>query len=360
MEWVDPDLVAIIEQFAVPGQTKSCEIFGSGHIHDTYLLNQGNPSARFILQKFNHQVFTEPLKVTHNLELILAHLKEKRSHCPLEPLTIVPTIQQESIYFHQQRGYWRMFEYVEDSYVVDQVQNNQQALEGSRAFGVFLALLGDFPVHQLHVTIPNFHHVGHRFQQLKEAINLNPVNRLAEVNVLVEMALERQPQVEQLSQMIDGKTLPLKVTHNDTKISNILFHRKTLQGLSVVDLDTVMPGFLMYDFGDMARTFCNLGKEEAPQCDFSMGYFLEICKGFLVPFKGQVTHEEIESLNWGPWLMTYIMGIRFLADYIRGDTYYKVSYPRHNFDRASNQLHLVKKIEDAAAQIQATILQYVT
>ncbi len=347
----------ILKQFPLEGHILSCDSFGSGHIHDTYLVTQST-GQRYILQRFNHLVFTEPQKVMENLQMVLNHLqmKDGNEDSAMQNLSLVQTISRNPLWHDSQGGYWRLFDYVENSFAIDKVEAPEQACEGALAFGHFLAQLLDLPATKLHITIKDFHHVGRRFEQLREAVTKDVQNRAASVKMLTDFALERQEQVSYLSTLIDGNQLPLRVTHNDTKINNILFHTETQKGLCVVDLDTVMPGLLMYDFGDMARTFCPEGGEEDQTINFRMEIFDQMCQGFFLnDFKDMITTQEKDSLRWGPWLMSYLMGVRFLADYINGDLYYKISYPMHNLDRANNQLLLVKEIEEHSDQIESCI-----
>lgn len=354
------ELQEVFEYFRLAGPVDAVQSFGSGHIHDTYLLTcKGTARHQYILQKFNHRVFKDPEKVMENIHRVIEHIQNKPSAQKkhLQSLTIIPTCSGSRILQIDKESYWRVFKYIDHSYSIDKVTQPVEATEAALAFGLFLDLLRDMNVYQLHRTIENFHHVGKRFEQLEQSISKDPLKRVQDNPMEISFAKSRKNQVRFLSSLIDGDSLPLRVTHNDTKINNVLFQENSTTGICVVDLDTIMPGYLMYDFGDMARTFCNPLNEDDPAqgVSFRMEIFEALCEGFFKGFGQGMDRLEIESLVYAPWLMTFIMGIRFLGDYFGGDIYYKISYPSHNLDRARNQFKLVQEIERKQKDITSVI-----
>ncbi|GJM28111.1 MAG: aminoglycoside phosphotransferase [Cyclobacteriaceae bacterium] len=342
-------------QFEFPGPVVNISPFGSGHIHDTYLIScSDTDSSRFVLQKFNHNVFKNPQQVMINIQKVLSHLDQPSR---LEPMQIIRTRQGELLYQSDDGVYWRVFSYLDHSESFDQLLNRQQAREAAGAFGCFLEMLSEMDSEELYTTIPDFHHLGTRFDQLKEATRSGSEKRMKTCPKQIEFALSKEPQVIKFCKFLNHPKVPKRVTHNDTKLNNVLFKQGTTQAFSVIDLDTVMPGLLLYDFGDMARTFCNSVPEEgeASQVLFRMDYFEALCEGFFSNFRLNLQTMELNSLKAGPWWMTFIMGIRFLTDYLLGDVYYKINYPEHNLNRAENQFALLADIENKQSIINENI-----
>lgn len=354
-------LLQVLEHFTLAGPVATVEGYGSGHIHDTYLVacQAPVPHNKYILQKFNHKVFKSPKKVMENIHRVIRHIQEKPLSQiePLQSLKIIPTHSGEQILQSNKDSYWRVFNFIDHTYAIDLVQHPSEALEAGLAFAHFFDLLRDMNARQLHHTIEDFHHVGKRFQQLEQAVMADSCQRVKDHQAEISFARSRKDRVDFLSELIDSATLPWRVTHNDTKINNVLFQEQSHIGISVVDLDTVMPGYLMYDFGDMARTFCNPVMEEDPiqGVQFRMEVFDALCEGFFRGLSQGIKPVEIDSLVHAPWLMTYIMGIRFLRDFLSGDIYYKISYPLHNLDRARNQFKLIEEIEKNQENITLAI-----
>lgn len=349
------------QEFELPGSIISISSLGSGHIHDTYLVTCQDPgSSKFVLQKFNHLVFVQPEQVAANIRLVYRHFQASKDATSLVPLELFETKSGQPLYKSSQGDYWRLFNYIDRSDSYDQVYHRDQALGGAIAFGSFIQALHELDPGDLFTTIPDFHSLKHRFKQLTEAVSEDRVNRVDQYRSEVEFALKRESMVLHLTELAEADEIPTRVTHNDTKINNVLFRKDTTEAISVIDLDTVMPGLLLYDFGDMARTFCNnaLEEESAQKAFFRMNMFEALCEGFFQGIKFRLSRAEIDSLKSGPWWMTYIMGIRFLADFINGDIYYKISYELQNLDRARNQFSLLSDIEKKQTQIDQMVDTY--
>ena len=339
-------------RFDLPGTIKDISPLGSGHIHDTYLITcTDQEHSRFVLQKFNQEVFRNPLEVMSNIDKVLEQIDKNQSKS-FEPLRIIKTLDGDLIHLEQSHFY-RIYNYIGNSDSFDQVTTIDQAIGGARAFGEFLELLGGVSPSELYTTIPDFHNLNTRFSQLKQAVAEDMAGRLKDFGSEVEFALARESKVLECSSLLENPNVPFRVTHNDTKINNVLFKQESTTAICVVDLDTIMPGLLLFDFGDMARTFCNAVLEEgnSEEAFFRLEIFEGVCQGFFQSITSSLPKPEVESLKIGPWWMTYIMAIRFLADFLNGDVYYKINSPLQNLDRARNQLNLVKDIEEKQDQI---------
>ena len=348
------DFAFLDQEFEFPGPVKNISSLGSGHIHDTFLVICSDPdSSKFVLQKFNQKVFKNPQEVMSNIAQVLDHLNKSPKDTTMQPLHIIKTRNGDLIYQNRSGSFWRVYNFIDQSDSFDRVTHRDHALGAAKAFGQFFKLLNGLNPSDLFTTIPDFHHLDIRFQQLKKAVAKDVVGKVDHYTKEVEFALGRAQQVAEYSKLIDNNLIPIRVTHNDTKINNVLFKQGTTQGICVVDLDTIMPGLLLYDFGDMGRTFCNNVLEEGKADDaiFRIDIFQSLCEGFFGTIGIPLGKEEVESLKVGPWWMTFIMGIRFLTDFLSGDVYYKIGYAHQNLDRARNQFNLVADIEKKQGKI---------
>lgn len=347
------DFPAIIGQFAISGSVAAVTPHGSGHIHDTFRVQQaqaGQPD--YLLQRVNHHVFKNVPALMENMRQVTAHLREKVASRPggrpeQEVLTLIPTLSGQDYYQDQAGNYWRMLLFLPDTNSYDLVQTPQQAYEGGKAFGRFQALLADFPADRLHETIPNFHNIQSRLEQLQAAIGRDPLGRVGEVGAEIAAIEQRADLMRQIYLLGQSGQLPLRITHNDTKFNNVLLD-KANRAQCVIDLDTVMPGYVAYDFGDAIRTTVNTAAEDeadTSKIEVNMDLFTGFTAGFLAETGAVLTETEIASLSLGVLLLPYIMAVRFLTDYIDGDHYYKIHFPQHNLQRARAQLALVKKLE---------------
>lgn len=319
--------------------------YGDGHINDTYLA-QSTP--KYILQRINTDVFKRPDQVMENIASVTKHLKEKiiqEGGNPLrETLTVVKTESGEN-YLQDEEGCYRVYRFIEGARTYNLPESPEQMYQAAKAIGKFQKRLADFPADQLHETIPQFHDTPNRVEQLKQAISQNRSGRLDTCQPEVEFALEMSRYASLITDAMVAGQVPLRVTHNDTKLNNIMLDDKTGEGICVIDLDTVMPGSLLYDYGDALRFGASSGAED--EQDLSKIYFVmpvyeAFTRGFLEEAGEAMTEKERELLPWSIVLMTYECGIRFLADHLNGDVYFKIHRPNQNLDRARTQLQLVR------------------
>lgn len=348
MEIIMHDFPAIANKFYPEGKFHSCEPYGSGHIHETFLLikSSGENIQKFILQRFNNSVFREPEKVMNNIRKITTHLKKfgKRQSDTLY-LAMVPTITNEYWYQDELKNYWRCFDFIEGSFTIDRVEKNSQAYEAAKIFGNFLLSLSEINVNDLDITIPDFHNIVKRLELLDAVIK--SANEIRKTTASREIS-----QISQYDDLVKEylfilPEIPVRVTHNDTKINNVLFSSSTGKGLCVIDLDTVMPGTVLSDFGDMVRTFTNTGEEDEMDLRkvyYSPEIFKEMAVGFIEGVSGILKPIEKNNLILGGKLIIFMQAVRFLTDYLAGDIYYKIEYPEHNLVRTRNQLKLLDSL----------------
>lgn len=352
------DYPAIAGKFFPEGKFHLCEPYGSGHIHETFLLvkSSGANIKKFILQRFNNSVFKEPEKVLNNIRKITAHLKKNIGLPGSLYLSMVPTINNIYWYKDESDNYWRCFDFIEGSYSIDRVEKNSQAYEAAKFFGNFILSLSDFKPGDLEITIPDFHNIEKRLQWFNEAfLSGNKERNLA--------ARQEIKKINQYYKMIGEylcilPDLPVRVTHNDTKINNVLFSSATGKGLCVIDLDTVMPGTVLSDFGDMVRTFTNSASEDEKdlmKVFFNPGIFKKMTVGFLEGIGTILKPIERNNLILGGKIIIYMQAIRFLTDYLSGDPYYKIDYPDHNLVRTRNQLKLLDSFLEHENEAQSFI-----
>ncbi len=354
------NLKEIIGKFNI---TDGATPYGKGHINDTYLSNACEP--RYILQRINNNVFKRPQDVMENIVRVTAHLKKKiieeGGDPKRETLNLVKTHDGEPYYVTAKGDYFRMYEFIEGAQTYEIVEEPIHFYNAAKAFAKFQQRLADFPAEKLHETIPSFHDTTVRFQQLKDAIANDVAGRLKDVQAEVEFALAREKDVSVIVDAIKEGTVPLRVTHNDTKYNNIMIDDKTGLGICVIDLDTVMPGSLLYDYGDSLRFGTNPADEDEKDlskvyCDLNL--FEMFTKGYMEELKDVMTPREKELMPFAAKLMTYECGIRFLADYLNGDTYFKIKYPEHNLDRCHTQFKLVQDMEEKETLMKEIVKKY--
>ncbi len=355
----------IIQQFQLYGDLQSAKSWGGGHINDTYLLlfNQAGIEVKYILQKLNQTVFTNPEAVTNNISLVCNHLANKWRLTGVKDtsrryLGLIPTLDGHAAFIDEDQEYWRVFLYIEKSIAFDVVQKPEQAFQAARAFARFQLGLEGLCVEEVSDTIPNFHHLGKRFDSFKKALEVDIQNRKTGVQPEIDFVLVRESLSRRIQSAIELGEIPMRIVHNDTKLSNVLLDADTGEGLCVIDLDTLMPGTLLYDFGDMVRTFSSpVSEDEADvtKVQLQMDIIEALCQGYLSEIKALLVPQERKMLLTGAFHMTFIMGIRFLTDYLQGDVYYKTKYPAHNLVRARNQFALLKSLEEQQLAIQQII-----
>jgi hypothetical protein len=353
----------IIAQFDIKGKVAQVAPYGSGHIHDTFrVINEQADDSDYLLQRINHHVFKNIPALTQNIQIVTNHLRRKLETLPgaepdKEVLRLIPSKEQLGYYKDEKGNFWRMYHFLEGTRSYDIVENRHQAYEGGKAFGRFQALLSDLEVNSLSETIPDFHDAEHRLRLFQEALQRDPTGRAKEAAAEISFVGKRAEAMSQICRMGRRGELPLRITHNDTKFNNVLLNTAD-KAQCIIDLDTVMPGHVAYDFGDAVRSIINSAAEDEKDLNkirLNFGLFEGFAEGFLKESASLLLDEEIKSLSAGVLLLPYIMGLRFLTDYISGDHYYKIQFPDHNIQRARAQFNLVEKLEDQHDLIAGTI-----
>lgn len=353
-------LKSIGTAFDLPGSVTNGAPYGNGHINDTYRVEAGH--CQFIFQRVNHHIFQDVPQLMTNIQRVTDHLRLKvptlPRHLCQQVLTLIPTREGTCYFVDPQHNYWRVYEFLKNTETLELVDTPDRAGEGARAFATFQAMLMDMPASDLHETIPDFHHTPKRLENLKEAASEDTHARLANLQEDLDFVLQREALTATLTNQMKTGRLPVRITHNDTKINNIRFDCGSGKGHAVIDLDTVMPGLVHYDFGDLIRTCCFEGEEDASDIAsvrLRPDVLAAVIKGFIKGGISFLTREEVASLSVAGKLICLEIGIRFLTDYLQGDTYFKTSRPKHNLDRARIQFQRVKVLEKEDAGIQELI-----
>ena len=347
------------EQFRIQGKQLSCERYGNGHINETYLVKTTS-GLDYILQKINTNVFQNVEGLMANIVAVTEYLAA-RDGDPRHTLHVVPTLDGKSFFRDPEGGCWRVYDFVTDSICLEKVESEEDFVQSAIAFGQFQRQLAEFPAATLTETIPHFHDTADRVRQLRDAIAADKAGRLQKVQSEIAFALDRAEEAGCMVRMLAEGKLPLRVTHNDTKLNNVMLDAATRKPLCVIDLDTVMPGLAANDFGDSIRFGASTAAEDEKDLDkveMSLPLFEAYARGFLGACGESLTDEEIRTLPMGAKLMTYECGIRFLADYLNGDTYFRTHYPEQNLDRCHTQFKLVADMEkkwDAMAAVIAKV-----
>ncbi len=355
------DLIHIAERFAIEGEIGSIEAHGNGHINDTFLvtcqLAEGK-TRRYILQRMNQEVFKNPKELMENVTGVTTFLQNKireNGGDPEREALNVILLKDGGSYWQEDNTFWRVYRFVEGADSLDVVERPEEFYESAVAFGQFQKLLADYPAESLHETIPNFHNTIDRVEKFKKAVEADAMKRAADVQEEIQFVLDREADCHILCDMLAAGEIPLRVTHNDTKLNNIMLDHETGKGICVIDLDTVMPGSALYDYGDSIRFGANTGAEDEKDlskisCDLEL--FALYTKGFIEGCGGSLTEKEIRMLPMGAKLMTLECGMRFLTDYLEGDHYFKIHRPEHNLDRTRTQFRMVKDMEDKWEKMQ--------
>ena len=355
------ELRGILARFSLPGTLLTAERFGSGHINDTFVAtyDQAGTRVRYILQRVNRHVFKNVPELMGNIIRVTTHIESKNS--PSDSRR-APSLHKalDGLPYHQtpDGDFWRVCRFVEGARTYDVVEHPRQAYEAARAFGRFQQALADLPGGRLHETIPHFHDTPQRLENLRKAAEEDVEGRKHEVLAELEFAFSREPEVSRLLDLMAAGEIPERVTHNDTKLNNVMLDEKTGEGICVIDLDTVMPGLSLYDFGDLVRFAANTATEDEAdltKVDVSLPIFEAIVEGYIAGAGDILTDAEWDNLVFACKLMTYEVGIRFLTDYLQGDIYFQTHHPGHNLERARNQLRLVDRIEAADGALQAIV-----
>jgi len=341
--------------FQLDGMVMKAVRYGSGHINDTFLMTlreDDETEGRVILQRMNKSIFTKPVELMENIMGVTSFLRERIIENGGDPdretLNVIPTKTGKPYFIDSEGEYWRCYKFIEDATSYDQVENPEDFYQSAVAFGNFQRLLADYPAETLHETIKGFHDTKARFEVFKKAIADDVCGRAASVKEEIDFYLAHEDVANVFGDLLAKGELPLRVTHNDTKLNNIMIDNETHKGICVIDLDTVMPGLAMNDFGDSIRFGASTAAEDEKDLDkvwCDMDLFDIYAKGFIEGCGGRLTEKEIELLPMGAKVMTYECGMRFLTDYLQGDTYFKIHREGHNLDRARTQMKLVQDME---------------
>lgn len=351
---MDERIATIIAQFELPEGEAEAAPYGNGHINDTMRVTvKADGGVRhYILQRVNSYVFPRPKEVIENIEKVTAYLRgiiEQEGGDPLrETLTLVKTRDGKHYTIAPDGELWRMYLYIEGTKSVELPDTEELFALSGRAFGRFQQQLGGFDAAQLHETIVDFHNTPARYQQLEDAIARDEAGRLSQVQDEVAFCRQYEREVNVLLDALKAGEIPLRVTHNDTKLNNVLLDEKTGKGVCVIDLDTVMPGLAAYDFGDSIRSGASTAMEDERDLEkvqFSLPMFKAFAEGFLAEAGSALNAREKALLPMGAKMMTLECGMRFLADHLNGDKYFKVHRENHNLDRARTQFTLVRRME---------------
>lgn len=346
----------IAARFAVNGRVAYCERYGNGHINETYLV-ETDGGVRYILQKINDTVFQNVPALMENVSAVTRYLRA-RTDDPRRAMHLVQTTEGADYLRDEAGGWWRMYDFIENSICLQAAETDEDFYQSAVAFGEFQRELSEFPAHTLHETIAKFHDTRNRYVQFREALNADPLGRAASVQTEIEFALAREKNAGELMRLLEAGELPLRVTHNDTKLNNVLLDRETRKPLCVIDLDTVMPGLAAFDFGDSIRFGASTAAEDETdlgKVEMSLELFETYARGFLEACGSALSPLEKATLPLGAKLMTLECGVRFLTDYLSGDTYFRIHRPNHNIDRCRTQFKLVSDMEKKQNEMRAAI-----
>ena len=358
----------VAKHFQFEGSLKHIEPWGNGHINDTYLLTFAVGKMGYIqviLQRINKNVFPKPEEVMENMMNVTNHLHKKilenGGNPYRETVNVIPALDNKPYYKETEQDYWRATMFISDATCYDVAESVEDFYQSAVAFGKFQSLLADFPAEELHETIKNFHNTKSRFMNFKKAVEEDVAGRAKDVAEEIQFVLDHEKDACYFVDLIEKQEVPIRVTHNDTKLNNIMIDNKTHKGICVIDLDTTMPGLAMYDFGDSIRFGASTGEEDEKdlsKVSCSMELFEAYTKGFIEGCAGKLTEREIELLPMGAKVITYECGMRFLTDYLQNDVYFKTSRKEHNLDRARTQFKLVSDMEKKWGQMQNIVKKY--
>lgn len=338
------------ERFDTKGEVCSLAPYGNGHINDTFLVvtkNEEKENKRYILQRINTSVFKKPKEVMHNIKAVTDFLKTKTKD-ERRVLSLVNAKSGECFFIDNDGGFWRLYDFVEGSLCLEAPESKEDFYQSAIAFGEFQKQLIDFPTEELFETIPNFHNTPDRYEKFLTALKNDKFSRAASAKEEIEFVISRKDFCSTLFDAHKNGNLPFRVTHNDTKLNNVMLDEKTRTALCVIDLDTIMLGFSVNDFGDSIRFGASTAKDDEKDLDkvwMDIDLFETYAKGFIKGCGGLLEKGEIELLPEGAKMMTFECGMRFLTDYLEGDTYFKTKYQGQNLDRCRTQFKLVADME---------------
>ena len=357
----------VIDGFDFHGELKECVPYGSGHINDTFRLSfeDGKTRKRYILQRMNKSIFHNPVELMENVDEVTTWLKKKilenGGDVERETLNLVNAKNGRPYYVDSKGEYWRVYLFIENATCYDLVKDDEDFYQSAVAFGNFQRLLADYPAETLHETIVDFHNTVDRFHKFQSALSKDSCGRAKTAEDEIRFVLEREALCHTLVDMQADGRLPLRVTHNDTKLNNIMIDDKTGKAICVIDLDTVMPGLSLNDFGDSIRfgaTTAAEDEQDLEKVSFDLHLYEVYTKGFIEGCGGALTEAELEMLPMGAILMTFECGMRFLTDHLEGDHYFKIHREGHNLDRCRTQFKLVKEMEEHLCEMKAIVQKY--
>lgn len=357
------ELFSLIDHFLVRGKIDDVKPLGSGLINDTFqVVVDGQP--QFVLQRINHHIFSDVHLLMANIQRVTTHLQRKMEmepdDFPLQAvLNFIPTPSGQLFYRDDKGNYWRLAQYISGTTCIEQMQIESQAEAAGWAFGQFHTLLQDLNPKEIGEIIPRFHHIGWRLEQFEEALEKDLAGRSKDIKVEIDWVRERKNTMMTLLQWGEAGLLPTRILHYDTKINNVLFDADG-RVHSVIDLDTVMPGFVAYDVGDAIRSIINTRPEDEPDVEkiaLNFKFFEAFIRGYLTATAQWLNKKELDSLIFGVLLLPYMQSVRFLTDFLNGDNYYKIAHVNHNLQRAQAQMRLVELLERNRGNLEQIIVE---
>ncbi len=362
------DFEKIIARFDLAGKLVSCERYGEGHINETYLavVENGGAEKKYILQKINSNLFKDVDKLMNNIRLVTEFsrkkIAERGGNPDRESLSLVYAKDGAAyVYDEESKGYFRIYKFITDAIAYQIVEKPEDFYQSAVAFGDFANLLAQFDATQLYEVLPDFHNTVKRFKDFENSLKADKFDRAKDVQKEIDFVLKRKNYCSKIVDLLASGEMPTKVTHNDTKLNNVMLDAKTGKYVAVIDLDTIMPGSICYDFGDSIRFGCNTGAEDEPdltKVNFDINLFEAYTKGYLGALGKSVTKVEKENLAFGAILMTYECGMRFLADYLDGDVYFRTHRAGQNVDRCRTQFKLIEDMEKVFDKMNAIVAKY--
>lgn len=359
------DFAGVISHFRIDGRLVSCERYGEGHINETYLavMEKDGKTTNYILQKINHKLFTDVDKLMSNIRLVTefnrAKVAARGGNPDRESLSLVYTKEGGSYYYCSEcNGYFRVYIFITDAISHQTVTRPEQFYQSAVAFGEFANLLAEFDASKLYEVLPDFHNTVKRYEDFLSTVKADKCGRAANVKDEIDFVISRKGYCDRITSLLSSGEMPTKVTHNDTKLNNVMLDAVTDKAVAVIDLDTIMPGSICYDFGDSIRFGCNTGAEDErdpSKVNFDIDLFETYAKGYLSSLGDSVTKVEKDNLSIGAIVMTYECGMRFLTDYLNGDEYFRTTREGHNLDRARTQFKLVTDMEKNLSRMQRII-----
>jgi len=350
-----PNFTELVRHFRFEGEFLDAARFGTGHINDTYAARFRLASGdirRYVIQRINHAIFKKPEELMHNMERVTGHMRRKVIAAGGDPtrevVTLIPTTDGRSHYLSPAGETWRALLLIENARSYQVAESLDIYYQAARGFGRFMRMLDDFPINELYETIPDFHHTPKRLQTFVQAVEDDRANRVQAVQPEIDFILHRADEAGVLIDLQQQGVMPLRATHNDTKFENVMIDDSSGQSICVVDLDTVMPGFAVFDFGDAVRSGASTGAEDEPDLTkvaLDLAVFDRLAQGFLEETRAALTPVEIDHLVFGAKLITYEQAVRFLTDHLNGDIYYKIQRENQNLDRCRTQIKLVSDME---------------